>query len=114
MLPALAAAGILAPAAPAVAAPDSSTPTFSEYSPLSTSAEIMRRLLSPLTAREVQRSLERSGEHLREQSIDLTAERFVLYVPPQAPPGGYALLVFIPPWDEAQLPARLGRGARAP
>jgi len=64
----------------------------------------MRRLLSPLTAREVQRSLERSGEHLREQSIDLAAERFVLYVPPHAPPGGYALLVFIPPWDEAQLP----------
>jgi len=104
MLPALAAVGVLAPAAAAVAAPDSSTPTFSEYSPLSTSAEIMRRLLSPLTARAVRRSLERSGEHLREQSIDLSAERFVLYVPPQEPPGGYALLVFIPPWDEAQLP----------
>jgi pimeloyl-ACP methyl ester carboxylesterase len=102
-LPALAAFSAFASAAP-VTTPDSSTPTFSEYSPLSTSAEIMRRLLSPLAAREVQRSLERSGEHLRDQSIDLAAERFALYVPPQAPPSGFALLVFIPPWDEAQLP----------
>ena len=101
---ALTAAAVLAPAAPGLAAPDSSTPTFGEYSPLSSSAEIMRRLLSPLAAREVQRSLERSGKHLRDQSIDLTEERFVLYVPPHEPPAGYALLVFIPPWDEAQLP----------
>jgi dienelactone hydrolase len=110
---ALAAVGAIAPPAPAAAPPDSSTRpavgfenpvVFSDYSPLSASAEIMRRLLSPLAAREVQRSLAQSGERLREQSIDLAAERFVLYVPPRPPPGGYALLVFIPPWDEAQLP----------
>jgi len=112
-LPALAAIGTFAPGALAVAAPATSTPpavglesqaVFSDYSPLSASAEIMRRLLSPLAALEVQRSLERSAELLRDQSIDLTAERFALYVPAQAPAGGYALLVFVPPWDEAQLP----------
>lgn len=112
-LPALAAIGALASAAPAVPAPDSSPPpavglrtqvVFSDYSPLSASAELMRRLLSPLAAREVQRSLERSAELLRDQSLDLTAERFVLYVPAHAPAGGYGLLVFVPPWDEAQLP----------
>jgi pimeloyl-ACP methyl ester carboxylesterase len=77
---------------------------FDAYSPLSASAEIVRRLLSPLAAAEVQRSLERSGERLSEQSIDLKAERFTLYVPAQAPADGYALLAFIPPWDEALLP----------
>ena len=81
---------------------------FTQYSPLSASAEITRRLLSPLTAAAVQRSLERSHERLRDQSIDLAAEHFVLYVPAQAPPAGYALLVFVPPWDEAQLPRDWG------
>jgi dienelactone hydrolase len=77
---------------------------FSGYSPLSASAEIMRRLLSPLAAAEVERSLERSHERLSEQSIDLAAERFTLYVPAHAPPDGYALLTFVSPWDEAWLP----------
>jgi dienelactone hydrolase len=95
------------------AAPEPPTPqavglkaqvAFSEYSPLSTSAEVMRRLLSPLTAVQVQRSLEHSGKRLREQSVDLATERFVLYVPPRAPAEGYALLTFVPPWDEARLP----------
>ncbi len=109
-LPALAA---VAACAPILAAPDPSTPpavglqtqvTFSDYSPLSTSAEIMRRLLSPLAAAQVQRSLERSSELLRDQSIDLAAERFVLYVPARASADGYGLLAFVSPWDEAQLP----------
>jgi predicted esterase len=77
---------------------------FSEHSPLSGSAEVVRRLLSPLAAAEVARTLERSGEGLAAQSIDLAAERFILYVPARAPPRGYGLLVFIPPWDAAQLP----------
>jgi dienelactone hydrolase len=90
------------PAAPAVGL--QTQVAFSEYSPLSTSSEVVRRLLSPLTAAQVQRSLEHSGERLREQSVDLAAERFVLYLPPRAPAAGYALLTFVPPWDEARLP----------
>jgi dienelactone hydrolase len=113
MLPALAAAAACVRGASTDAAPEPPAPAavgvktqvaFSEYSPFSTSSEIMRRLLSPLTAAQVQRSLEHSGKRLRGQSVDLAAERFALYVPPLAPAEGYALLSFVPPWDEAQLP----------
>ena len=111
-LPALVAAAC-APAAPLAGAAGLATPpavglqaqaAFSDYSPLSASAEIVRRLMSPLAAAEVQRALEHSSERLADQSIDLQAERFVLYVPQRTPAEGFALLVFVPPWDEAQLP----------
>jgi hypothetical protein len=113
-LAALAALGVLTPGAPLAGAADAPAPPaavgllthlqFDAYSPLSASAEIVRRLLSPLAAAEVRRSLEKSGERLSEQSIDLPGERFTLYVPAQRQAGGYALLAFVPPWDEAQLP----------
>src|ERR1700689_892625 len=77
---------------------------FSEYTPLAANAELVRRMLSPLAAAQVQATLTQSHEKLIEQSVDLSAERFVLYVPPQAPPHGYGLLVFVPPWEEARLP----------
>jgi predicted esterase len=109
MLPALAIVAACQPAAaadpPAWPAPGLTTRvTFSDYGPLSASSEIMRRLLSPLTAAQVQRALTRSGEQLRPQSIDLAAERFVVHVPAHAPGQGYGLLAFIAPWDEAWLP----------
>lgn len=112
-LSALAVVAALAPGVPLCAAPAAAAPTatglrsrveFSDYSPLSASGEIMRRLLSPLAARQVERSLERSHGRLSAQSIDLAAERFVLYVPAHAPAEGFALLTFVPPWDEARLP----------
>lgn len=115
MLPAVAALAACVPGTPAAGTPDLSTPpavglqtqvVFSDYSPLSASAEVVRRLLSPLAAAEVGRSLARSSERLADQSIDLAAERFVLYVPARAPADGYGLLSFVPPWDEAQLPPR--------
>jgi len=77
---------------------------FSAYSPLAANAELLRRLLSPLADAQVQQSLARSGEKLVTQSIELAAEHFVLYVPPVAPPRGYGLLVFVPPWQDARLP----------
>jgi dienelactone hydrolase len=42
---------------------------------------------------------------LQAQSVDLARERFVLYVPPTVPPQGYSLLVFVPPWRSAIVPA---------
>jgi len=45
---------------------------------------------------------------LEGQPVDLAAERFVVYVPAQAPPRGYALLVFVPPWQQAGLPEGWG------
>jgi dienelactone hydrolase len=79
---------------------------FTDYSPLSRSMELARRLLSPLNAMRVNQELARSGQAAREQSIDLAHEKFALYVPAQAPPHGYALLVFVPPWQEATVPPR--------
>ncbi len=104
---------VLAALAAALPAPQAATgPTglqgdvvFSDYTPLSDSAELERRLLSPLAAAEMQGILSRSSQQLLAQSIDLTAERFVLYVPPAAPAPGYGLLVFVPPWQDARLPA---------
>jgi pimeloyl-ACP methyl ester carboxylesterase len=77
---------------------------FSDYSPLSSNTEMARRLLSPLTAAQIPQNLARTGSTLREQPIDLAEEKFVVYVPAQKPAGGYGLLVFVPPWQEAKLP----------
>ena len=41
---------------------------------------------------------------LRPQAVDLSAERFSVYVPAQQPSQGYGLMVFIPPWQDAHLP----------
>jgi pimeloyl-ACP methyl ester carboxylesterase len=74
---------------------------FSDYSAAATSAELARRLFTPL-------AYQRVASHLadaRAQPLDLAQERFVVYVPQGAPPPqGYGLLVFIPPWPQAALP----------
>jgi pimeloyl-ACP methyl ester carboxylesterase len=77
---------------------------LTEYSPLSGAAEVTRRLMSPLNAARVNRALQRSGNGVRDQSIDLMQEKFAVYVPAHAPPGGYSLMVFVPPWREASVP----------
>src|SRR5450759_2210725 len=74
---------------------------FTEYSPLSRSTELLRRLFSPLNALRVVEESTSSGNPLREQRVDLANETFTVYVPPHAPPHGYALLVFVPPWETA-------------
>lgn len=81
------------------------TTRFDAYGPLSRNTEMMRRLLSPLTARLLDAQVKMSGEGLREQSIDLAREQFALHVPPRPPAGGYALLVFVSPWPQARMPA---------
>ncbi len=73
---------------------------FQAYSPLSRSAEIAHRTLSPLVDAEIVRA----SAQLRPQPVDLTQERFSVYVPAQRPAQGYALMVFIPPWEDAHLP----------
>jgi hypothetical protein len=81
---------------------------FSEETPLSSNAELARRLLTPLTAAQVPQLLAHAGKALAAQPLDLSDQRFVVYVPPQAPPSGYGLLVFVPPWNEAALPPGWG------
>src|SRR5579859_4859308 len=72
--------------------------TFSQYGTLSSSAELSRRLVTPLTALRLQQRAAVTGVALADQPVDLAHEHFALYVPTQAPPHGYALLVFVPPW----------------
>lgn len=79
---------------------------FTEYSPWSRPAELLRRAGTPLLNHRAAQMAKTSGMTLREQDIDLSQERFALYVPEQAPPQGYALLVFVPPWQEAAVPRK--------
>jgi predicted esterase len=79
--------------------------TFSDYPRLAEASRLIDRLASPLTAREIERSLSASGKSLDEHTLALSAEVFTLHVPPRPPPGGYGLLVFVPPWNDARLPA---------
>jgi hypothetical protein len=75
------------------------TVTFEQPSLLSSAAEIARRALSPLHARRLAATNDLNG-----QPVDITKEQFAVYVPAQKPPSGYALLVFVPPWNDARLP----------
>ena len=77
---------------------------FTEYSPLATSPEIARRMLSPLVELQLEQQAARAGKKLIEQPINLSAEHFTVYVPTARPPRGFAVLVFIPPWNDARLP----------
>lgn len=77
---------------------------FTDYTPLSSNAELARRLLTPLTAAQLPALVAKSGKALPEQPIDLTREKFVVYVPATKPANGYGLLVFVPPWDIAAMP----------
>src|SRR5579859_1356913 len=77
---------------------------FSHYGEFSGNAELARRLVTPLNAWRLQQRAAADGVALQGQPIDLNHERFALYVPPKAPPDGYAVLVFVPPWDGAKVP----------
>ena len=78
--------------------------TFDRYSPWSRSEQMEQRLLSPLNAARIERIAADAPGTMREQAIDLANERFVVYVPAPSRDGYYALLVFIPPWNEAKIP----------
>jgi pimeloyl-ACP methyl ester carboxylesterase len=73
---------------------------FTEYSALSSTAELVRRLSSPLSAIRIQQEAQRAGQTLRGQQVDLAKEHYSLYVPDDP----HALLVFIPPWPRAEIP----------
>lgn len=79
---------------------------FGRYSPLFSNAELLRRLLTPLAREDVRDALSHTGDTLNPYPLDLAKERFLVYVPSSAPPSprGFALLVFVPPFDHADLP----------
>lgn len=68
---------------------------FTRTTPLADLAEIERRTRPPVYASKVV---------AHGQAVDISKEHFLVYVPSRKPPEGYALLVFVPPWDEARVP----------
>ncbi len=78
---------------------------FSAYPAFANASEIARRMGSPLTTLDLQRRAVRSGMTVIEQPLKLAQEDFVVYVPARRPPHGFSLLVFVPPWQDARLPA---------
>ncbi len=81
---------------------------FTHYGEASSNREMIRRLLSPATSARLERQFAAAGETLSSQPVDLAAERYIVYVPSQHPAKGYALVVFVPPWQQAGLPQGWG------
>lgn len=76
-----------------------------DNTPYGENVELLRRMASPLTRLAAERSLADSGATLARYPLDVAAERFLIYQPAaQPPPHGFALLVFVPPWQDARLP----------
>jgi len=82
---------------------------FTSYTEHSSNPELVRRLLSPLAAMRLEREMAGSHTARAAQPVNLAVERFIVYVPAQRPSGGFALLVFVPPWQDARLPQGWGR-----
>lgn len=77
-----------------------------DYTPYAENAELLRRMASPLARLAEERALAHSGARLARYPLDVAAERFLIYRPAgEPPPQGFALLVFVPPWRDARLPA---------
>jgi predicted esterase len=103
-LVALAAAGATPAAAPPPSEGRSGVLTFDQYTPLASNLVMAGRLLTPLTAEQLRNRLATTGQELRDQPIDLAHEQFRVYVPERKPPAGYGVFVFVPPWQENDMP----------
>jgi pimeloyl-ACP methyl ester carboxylesterase len=77
---------------------------FTEYASYSSNPELVRRLLSPLSATRLEQDLKQSGKTLAAQPLSLPEEKFIVYLPSEQPTRGYGLLVFVPPWQDARIP----------
>lgn len=79
--------------------------TFDGYPPFADNAELLRRMVSPLNALRIEQGAARNPAALAGDPLDPARQRFALYVPSgEAPATGYALLVFVPPWNDARVP----------
>ncbi len=77
-----------------------------DHAPYAENTELLRRMASPLTRLAEERRLADSGATLARYPLDVSSERFLIYRPAAPPPShGFALLVFVPPWRDARLPA---------
>jgi predicted esterase len=78
---------------------------FSEYGIYSSNPELIRRLVSPLSAARLEQELKQSGKTLAAQPLSHSEEKFIVYLPSIKPARGFGLLVFVPPWQDARIPA---------
>lgn len=67
--------------------------------------QFARRLLSPLSGRDVARFLAAEGRRLAAEPFAPGDFSVDLYVPRREPEAGYGLLVFVPPMDEFAIPS---------
>lgn len=103
----IAAALVVAAGAATAAAPTGlqRNVVFDTYPADARNGELLRRFKSPLTAARVAASLAGNRALLNAHPLNPALQRFALYVPPAPPPRtGYALLVFVPPWNDARIP----------
>lgn len=78
---------------------------FNLSAPLARNGELLRRLVSPLHALDMQREMTGNPEVLEVSPLAPAQQHFAVYVPTSpAPATGYALLVFVPPWEDARIP----------
>lgn len=78
---------------------------FDQATPLARNEALLERMFSPLLADVLRGQLMKRHGSADTSALDLLQERFELYVPEgEAPPQGYGLLVFIPPWESQGLP----------
>jgi hypothetical protein len=78
---------------------------FTQPSPLASNAEIARRMLTPLTQKRGAEVMASRLQTFRDQPVDVSKERFTVYVPSGEPPKeGYGLLVFVAPWETPTKP----------
>ncbi|HEX7348548.1 MAG TPA: hypothetical protein VF264_02700 [Rhodanobacteraceae bacterium] len=78
--------------------------TFAGVPATARNGELLRRLVSPLTARRTVHALGDNPQALDASPIDPVEQHFAVYVPPTPGTTGYALLVFVPPWKDARVP----------
>ena len=78
--------------------------TFDQPAPLARLETLLARVMTPLAHERLRAQATVSS--LRGETLDISRQRFALYVPTApAPADGYALLVFVPPWDGAGIPS---------
>ncbi len=77
---------------------------FTDYPDTARRSELLRRLLSPLTAAKLQHNPAEYAGLAADPPLDVAAERFVVYVPPPVAGRAYGVLIFVPPWPDARLP----------
>ena len=65
---------------------------LTQYDPLFSSTEIVRRLVLPLAVEQLREVAARRHETLAAYPLDLSKERFLIYLPSTAPPCGCGLL----------------------